>query len=67
MISDGRILISGGVTYEVLFGIPVLFIIDGARIYTPGTAPGVGSMGLHVDMGAGRFRHRAAPHPPHLQ
>ena len=56
-LSDGRVLISGGITFYTILGVPVLTLSDVNQLYTPDL--GIGVMGGNLVMNTARAAHTA--------
>jgi len=56
-LADGRVLISGGITYQYILGVPVLSLSDVNQLYTP--SAGSGTFGSDLQMGTARAGHTA--------
>ncbi|MFH0944401.1 MAG: kelch repeat-containing protein [Planctomycetota bacterium] len=56
VLSNGNVLVTGGITYYVIF-IKIPDLSNTAQVYTPGTAPAVGSFGSSIGMGTKRAAH----------
>ncbi|MFH0946241.1 MAG: kelch repeat-containing protein [Planctomycetota bacterium] len=56
-LSDGRVLISGGITFTIILGVPVPSLSHINQVYTPDM--GIGTLGGNLAMNTARAAHTA--------